>query len=393
MKFQVAKQDLQQALDTVSSAMAGGGSDLSSHFTFRLPPGGDGSRMEVLAYNHGRLFAGCPFVAVATETDKGSSFTVEGNRITQLLNAIPESALTLEYDPSTKVVFVIAPRGTQQFQSLDPINFPYWDATIASAKQTCVLAADRFKSALDFARRFASDLDTTDPHLCVIEVKDGALAATDAKSAAVLVSVEGLKDSTLRVHVKDAAAILDFLGTAKDTPVTLLEHDRALFIKRDDGAVFGETRFNVNFPVFNHPEQDDQHFWKLSMDDLKSGIMFLLAGADKNDDRLTFSRPVADGPVVLTMNAMTGKPIPVDVACPESGDAVGTGIPGLPGKFVMSLVTLKKVLNLFADENLRFGVNNLKKSGAGFTRFIATKFADAEDKGGDQYRLFVMWMK
>jgi len=391
MKFQVAKQDLKLALDTVSSAMAGGGSDLSSHYTFRLPPGGDGSRMEVLAYNHGRLFAGCPFVAVATETDKGSSFTVEGNRINQLLNAVPESVLTLEFDPATKVVVVTTSRGTQQFQSLDPINFPYWDATITAAKQTCVLAADRFKSALDFARRFASDQDTSDPHLCVIEVKDGALAATDAKSAAVLVSVEGLKDSTLRVHVKDASAILEFLGTAKDTLVSLLEHDRALFIKRDDGAVFGETRFNVNFPVFNQPEVDDQHFWKLSVDDLKSGIQFLTSGSSKDDDRLTFTRPMADGPVMMTMNATTGKPIPVEVACPEFGDTAGAA--ALPAKFVMSCACLKKVLGLFSEENLRFGVNSLKKAGAGFTRFIDTKFADAEGKGGDQYRLFVMWMK
>lgn len=392
MKFEVAKQDLSLALDTVTSAMASG-SDLSSHYVFRLPPGGDGSRMEVLTYNHGRLFSGCPFVAVVTGVADGvSSFTVDGKRLQMWLGAISDSALSFEFDPETKVVLATAPRGTQQFQSLDPINFPYWDAQLATAKQTCDLPADRFKSALDFARRFASEEDTKDPHLCVIEVRDSNLVSTDAKSASVLVSVTGLKDSALRVHVKDAAAVLDFLGKIKTANVKVLEHPRALILQREDGAILGETRFNVNFPAFHQPEVDDQFFWKLSIEDLKSGIQFLAAGAVEKDDRLTFTRPVADGPVLMTMTAVTGKPVTVEVGCSESGVSDKTkDIPVF--KFVMSSVTLKKVLTLYSSEEyIRFGVNFLKKAG-GFIRFLDAKFEDADGNNGDKYRLFVMWMK
>jgi len=388
MKIQVAKQDLENALDVVASCLAGTGSDLSVHFLFRRDPA-DREKIQVMTYST-RISALCPVTATVDESDF-DAFTIEGWRLKKWLSKLPDAALTFEFDGA--VVEAVCPgKGTQKFQSLDPSKFPFWDKALGDAKIIALMPAERLHRAIDYSRNFASADESRQPELCVCEVKEGVLASTN-KRTATLVSVAALKDSSMRVHSKDAGAILSFLATIKDD-VEVLEHDKCLFLRRSDGAVFEESRFDANFPVFNRPPDKDPHWWVLDTEELRNAIPFLESGAQREDDRLRFTRPGdpddTERPVILSMQTATGGTAEQKVTCVESGSEPDAD--PLPDEgFTLAYPNLTKILDFVKSDTIKFGVSRRKKGG--YLRFVDVLFADEEGKGGDEYLTVAAWLR
>jgi hypothetical protein len=360
MRLQVAKRDLESALTAVGHAMAPSGTDISSHFVFRCTPDG----AEVLAFV-GRLFAQSPVTCVVSEDETVKSFTVEGSRLLQWVKAVRDAALELVFNSEDKVVTAVSPRGSMEFKSLDPADFPYWDAMWADVEPKGTCSADKLNDGLSYARQFCSDKETKKPQLCLIECRDGVLYATDEK-AITLVSLEGLGDSSLRIHRNDAGAVLKFLSTCGTDPVALLEHDRSLLLKRSDGAVFGVNRFKAKYPdIVVDRETPAMVWWKIATAEILGGIPFLTSGIQKGDTRLYFSRPVADGPVKMGMKATTDAQMDIDLPVIESGSEDGAKLP--TSGFVLDYTDVQKVLSQWDLDTVTFSIH--MKGAMGYVRF------------------------
>jgi len=374
MKILIAKQDLMDAIKLTSTTISTTGSDISTHYLFRVT--GDGTGAEVLSQSN-RVFSSCPLVCqVVGHTDgEPSAFTVEGKRLQMWLSAVEESALTLEFDG--EVVKATAPVGDQQFGSLDPEMFPLWDDVLKEATSTVSLDTPRLFGALSHLRSFISTDDTKTPEFSLTEVREGLFYASD-KETATVVGVQGIDGSAVRIHGKNIPALQQFLTLCGDGTIEILEHDRFAIYRRGDGALFGESRFSKAFPMLDvGRDREDQHYWILSKEGVETGIRFLRSGAPHEDVRLFF-RPSEVG-VEMGMTRMVGGQKFLPVECVESGASDNSDD---LDSFAISYKNLEKILSSYTGDTIRFGIN--QKGKGGWVRFD-------ESRAGDDYLSIVAW--
>lgn len=381
MKFQVAKKDLQEAIETVVGAWSSTG-DITSHILFRICQD-DNSKVEVLAHSN-RVFASCPIKA-AVVMELGTAFTVEGWRLKGWLSGIEDAALTMEMLQDGEVRAEVKDYATQTFRSLDPQNFPYWDKSMAKAKSVGKVVASRLSGALKNIKGFASPDENTLPEAVVVEVRSGVLTATDKASVLAFITVKGLENSEMRIHAKDIGTMCGFLGSV-DGEVEILETDRHVYLKRlADGAVYGEVRFQIEYPKVVSPPETDQQTWKVKTADLKRAVLFNYYGADKKDNRLYLSRPDEDGPVKVSMKNESGKLTTVPVPCLES--TKGKDVPELPAEgFPISREHAQLLLELLSmSDTITLGINVIAAKKQRYVRVTSTFFADEKGENGDTY--------
>lgn len=370
MKFQVAKQDLENALAVVNASLGGGNpADISNHILFRARQGdNDEWKAEALTYT-GRLCAGAPFVAkVEVKTGGPTAFTIEGARLKELLKFLPDAALEFEFDgANTTYRGPGGQHGTLKFRSLDPKKYPFWDDTLAEANVVAKIPAPGLRRAINWARMFVLDDETRRPDLSVFESRKGVIHATNTKSVA-LVTVPGMEESVLRVHGGDASKIVSFLDTVGDGEVEVLESELALYLRRPDGAVFGETRFNVKFPdnLKMGKIDSDPRWWEIPIADLKTSMGILGTVADRDDTRLRFKPGTGDTvelEMALESGESNGRQIMPLVNSGEEADA-----PPVPDVgFLLDRNELKRLLSVHEGDNIRIGLHPRGKSG--FVRF------------------------
>ena len=364
--------DLEIALKVVRVTV-GTSSDIASHYVFRSR----GGKLEVLSYD-GRTFSSC-FVPNTTTTEE-LSFTVEARRIHVLLDNVgANQPLELSYSEGGEVT-VKASRGKVTFSSLDPSLFPYWDDVLTGAASTATVGADRLHSALSNARQFIYDQESKNPALCVAEFRNGVLHSTD-QMAVSLVKMPGMEACKLRVFVKDLPNVLSFLVTAKGEDVEILESDRASFLRRPTGAVFGEAVFAHRFPDINvdWALEDDQS-WDIFQEELLAGIGFLQSGAKLDEPRVRFQRD--ENRVNLSMTSVSGKALPLTIPLVEFKQKEG-GVTEMP-VFAITDAYVSKILNGNGNTKVRLGVS--KKGAGGWVRV-------RDDRGPDTYLTTVAWLK
>jgi DNA polymerase III sliding clamp (beta) subunit (PCNA family) len=375
MNIVIAKRDLDTALNVVSNTVASGGGDISTHYLFRAR---DGS-VEILSYS-GRTFSSCPAVATVSEGTK--SFTVEAKRVSYLLNALADDAVLTFSMGESNEVSISTGRGKNVFASLDPDLFPYWDEVLAGATKTATIPANRLYDALSHAKSFVYDQEQKAPHLCVAEFRNGCLYSTDQMAVAIT-KVGGMDGSACRIFGKDLGSAAAFLSACKEAEVEVLESDRALFFKRSDGAVYGESKFGSRFPdlAVDWTIEDD-YWWDLPKSEVLASIRFLAAGA-RWDDTLLRMGSSESGEVFLSMTSAQGKAISLKVKA--TGEGKKDEAPDLPKEgFPVSHVYISKVLEGHSGDTVRFGVS--KKGKGGWVRF-------KDDRGPDTYLTTVAWMK
>lgn len=371
MKIQVAKRDLEAALQVVSPSLGSGlSSNVSTHYVFRARKVDGKWKSEILTYTD-RLCASCPFVSVLeVDDERKSSFTIEGARLKDLLKHVPDSVLELDFDGSD-TTYSGQDNGSKslKFRSLDPEEYPYWDDSLASAELTATLPAATLAKAFSLARPFVLlDAETRRPDLCVFEARDGVIHASNMKSAS-LVTVDGMEKSSIRIHGGDATKILSYLNSFGDgDDVEILESDLALYLRRSDGAVFGETKYNVRFPdnmKVTHIDEDPC-MWKINVGDLKTAIGILHAVSDRNDTRLRFKSGVGDTIHVEMALASGQGDASQTVALVEAAEAK-EDFHISPDGFLLDRDELKRVLSVYEEDILDMGIHPRGKSG--FARF------------------------
>jgi DNA polymerase III sliding clamp (beta) subunit (PCNA family) len=384
MKFTVAKKDLEAALQLVSQTVgsSGSGSDISNHYLFRIQEVGDQKRVEILSSN-GRVFSSA-FLVCQIEDETHESFTIEAKRLkgnNGWLSAVSDSALTFER--LEDLVVASSPRGSIKFQTLDPSTFPYWDKTLENIKKVATFKADRLKKILDYVRNMISDDESRKPHLCVTEVMDGSYYATNM-NVATMVKVPGLEKSTMRIHGKDVRSVVGFLNACGENEVEVYEHNRVVIFKCDDGSLFGETRFNVNFPNLSLSKYtSDQYAWTLPKQEIVEGIKFLMPCTDIKDAPHVFFAPGDDNNVILSMVSTSKQKVSLPIPCSKFSEERYEG-----DEFCVTHPELLKVLDYHDEEEVVFGINKRPKGKkGGFLRLTRE-----DEETGDQYLTVVTWV-
>jgi len=368
----VNSTDLDNALKVVRTTV-GSSSDISSHYVFRSR----GGFLEVLS-NDGRTFSSCVVPNVSTE--ESLNFTVEARRMHVLLDSVGQNQF-LEFTVLESEVTVKGVRGKVSFSSLDPSLFPYWDDLLSGSKTTAKLPADRLHNAFSHAKQFIYDQEAKAPHLCVAEFREGVLYSTDQMSVS-LVKVPGMEESNLRVFVKDLSSVLSFLSTVKASNVEILESDRAYFLRREDGAVFGETVYAHRFPNMSvNWDLDDDQSWELNQKDLLDGVKFLQSGARLDEPRVRFQK-LGENAISLSMTSVSGKPLSLTIPLSKFTQKEG-GVTDMP-VFAVTDVYLAKMLNGNTNDKVCLGIT--KKSAGGWVRI-------RDDRGTDIYMTTVAWLK
>ena len=383
MKITVAKSDLLNAQKAVAPCRSGTGSDLSTHYLFKvLPPASNAEdappTLEIAAYS-GQTFASAPVQGVTIEGDNLEDFTVEGWRLEQFLAAVPDNgkALTFSYDSSESktVEAKAASKNALLFTSLDPSGFPSWDTVIGKSTVTATLPARLLHSILSYVKDFVGNDETKHPEQTVIESRNGVLYGMNSTQA-VQVRCPALKGSTLRIHGKDVKGILTFLSNLRDADVDLLEdlpksgsgdkEPTTLILRQHQSdpnlptAIYGENRFTTPFPDLGPPGATDQHLWSFAKNEVLEALPLLEADAREKETKLRISRQ--DDVVKLSMQRPSDSWTVQEIS---SNDPVSSSdAPNLPGEgFKVNKDAFKAALMAMSGDSPTVGLNKLSRGG------------------------------
>jgi hypothetical protein len=174
------------------------------------------------------------------------------------------------------------------------------------------------------------------------------------------------------------------LASFKEAEVEVWEEDRAMFLKRGDGAVFGEMKYASRFPdIAVDWSIEDDHWVDLPKAEIANAVKFLASGA-RWEDTLLKMIVASNGTVTLSMNAANGKPISLEVKALAQGTQDGI-VATLPKDgFPISNAYVSNLLSNHSGETVRFGIS--KKGKGGWVRV-------KDERGNDTYLTTVAWLK
>lgn len=378
MKITVSKSDLDNALKVAGISLASSSDDLSSHYVFRKTDSG----VEVLTYNQ-RVCSAYPLPCEVSGAETGDTFSVDGWRISQWVAGVGDVPLTLHLE-SPGVLKLISPRSTVRVRSMDTASFPYWDQTLESAESKAEISAVRLASVLGYARHFVYSGDDK-PEMSQVTMMGGSMVAA-CFEAISRIQVPGLEDSELQVVLSDIGSVVRFLSHKNTEKVTVLEHKRTTFFRRQDGALLGVARPSLQFPeiktdVLSEPSSVS---WTLRTEDILAGLQCLKASAEKDNTILALSYDLDQNKVVMGVNSMAGGE---DVYPLEATNTMGMDqLPETGIRF--SYPHLQKVIGHFGKETISFNAIPVKKGQA----WVLVLSHKAEDEGSydDEYQTVLL---
>lgn len=386
MKIEVAKSDLENALEVPRIAV-GSGDDITSHYLFRIR----GDRVEILTHSL-RVFGFSRIQGTKHEGEDGDAFTVDSWRLDKWLGGMkPGKPLILE-TAGDGVVTVKGGRSKLRLRSLDPKRFRYWDGLYDSAEVVGEVAPSSLARALTYARWFISDDDTSKPELCQVESVNGVLWATDRR-ALTSVEMPRLPSLAFRAKGQDVPTLIKFLSekrTEDELSVEIRQAERSFeegggacaFFHRPDGSYLGVTRPTAAFPTLNlDRESEDQAILKLNREEFNEAINVLLAGAPKGHSTVTFTNHHEKG-VSLQMPCEAGDSVtfPLQHVTLTNGDAWTTN-------FTIDYAYLKGMADTFKLTDVELGINKRGRGG-----YVSFRYDDEEEDGkGNRYFTAIVW--
>ncbi len=380
MNIEVAKSDLEDALK-VAATTVGSGTDLSSHYLFRLL----GGRAEVLSYDM-RVFSGSPFTA-KVEGDDGEAFTVEAWRLDKWIASVGNGVLTLATSESGEVV-AKGPRSKIKLRSLDPTRFPFWDGLLDNSESMGEVEADVLRRAFSLSKTFVSTDDTNRPELCQVESIEGVMQATNRRAVSS-VTIRALPGLSLRVPGKDIGTVLKFLSdkNTQENPVDVktarrdaqADPDGVIFY-RPDGSYVGVSRPTSSMPKLPISAESSEVFLTLDIDEFMGGVAVLQASAKKDKAGLVrFARK--DESLVISM--------PSDAGGMDEYPLITSTEDGLDDVvFTLDHTYIKSLADQFNLDSIRLGVH--QRGRGGYVSFLHDEGSD-DDGVGNQYHTVIVW--
>lgn len=375
MKIKIKKRALETALHVATIAVASGeDSKLESHYLFRHEVATN--KTYILSQDKRRLLAQVPItdVEVSNIADnvEYDAFTVPGWRLRQWLTATESGDADLTLTSNGGVTKATSKRGSGTWGSLNPKDFPYWDSTFTAAKVITKISAQHLSHILSYLKNFVSDQDRN-PSLLAAEAKDGVFFATNSILVG-RVAVQALAKSAMRIHGKDIPSVLSFLGLIGDAEVEVREHERCLYLVRDDGAVLGVSRWVDEFPTIAglpvDPTTPLKSYFTVNTAELLAAIKFLSVFAKKEDVRLRFKvvdpDPATTSQGVLQISMQSGSGSGTEdiqeVPCIASGGMQDIRDAGHED-FILSKGYVETIANAFGDDTITFRVELAKRHG------------------------------
>lgn len=373
VQLRVRTADLTSALKVLPF-----GSDprsINAHVLFQVRTG----QLELLSCK-GRVLASVPVLADgdALPTD---AWTIEARRLKDVVKGLKEETVLLGFDRDRQKPFVQSSTSALELWSLDVASFPHWDEALRNTRMTAKLSAARLGSALAYSKQFTSDDEVEHSDLIVCEVQRGGLWSSD-KQALSLVRVAGLENAGFRIHRSDVAGFTTFLKSAGTSEVELMEHERMLFIRRVDGAVFGGMKPSVSFltKVRIGIDAVDEREWVVPKVAITRAMEAFAPSKGRQRDRLNFDFKVGRGTLIVSMMSVAEAPITHEVPCVEtilSDDAKPLPSAG----FMIDRESLRKVLSAWQSDHVKIGVKMLGERGG--IRFVF-------ERDGDKYLTMVI---
>ena len=378
MNIEVAKSDLEDALK-VTSTTVGSGTDLSSHYLFRLR----GGKAEVLSYDM-RVFSGAPFTA-KVEGGEGEAFTVEAWRLDKWVASVGNGVLTLAKGESGEVI-AKGPRSRIKLRSLDPTRFPFWDGLLDNSVSMGEVEADILRCALSLSKTFVSTDDTNRPEICQVESVGGLMQATNRRAVSS-VKIRALPGLSLRVPGKDIGTVLKFLSdrNTQENPVDVKEVRRdgdasGVIFCRPDGSYVGVSRPTSAMPKLPIEAEESEISLTLDVDEFMGGVAVLQASA-KKDKADVVSFACKGGSLVISM--------PSDAGGVDHYPLITSTEDGL-GEITFSLdhSYIKSLADQFKLDTIRLGVHS--RGRGGYVSFLRDE-GSGEEGVGNEYHTVIVW--
>lgn len=290
--MKIAKNDLKETLG-IAQATLGNGPDITSHFLFEKV----GSEVFVSACNPPRIYSsiplkGCKVEEVKTESEEGDEvevgfqpFTLEGKRVIQAINAV-DGLLTITLNEGS--VKITSDKGVLELSSLDPSAFPPWRDMLAGASEMASTPANLLADTLTLSKPFMSTDETRRPELAQVYFTNGMAFSCDGFGLSMAKS-DSFKDLEVKFHLKDVAPATKFLKAHDGHAMSVLSSDKAVFLKAEDGAVFGmmEVPFDMPKPItqkyIDAFDWTPRRVWRIKKDDFANALNFLSSGADEDN--------------------------------------------------------------------------------------------------------------
>lgn len=376
MNIEVAKQDLEAALK-VAATTVGSGSDLSSHYLFRIHEG----QTEVLSFDM-RVFSRSPFTS-NVDGDDGDAFTVEAWRLDKWISSVGDGVLTLASGEKGEVT-AKGPRSKIKLRSLDPSRFPFWDGLLADASSMGEIDPAVLHRALSLSKTFVSTDDTNRPEICQIEAIEGVMQATNRRAVSS-VKIRDLPGLSLRIPGKDLTTVLRFLSDKATTgDVKVLEGTRkgssgsATIFERLDGSYVGVSRPVMAMPTL--PISIDERTMSLSLDvgEFMGAVDVLLSSAPKGQETVSFSSK--QGALVLSM--------PSDAGGVDEYPLITSTETGLNDiTFGIDYSYIRSLADQFDIDTMDLGVH--ERGRGGYVSFLHEDEGATEDSGNQYHTVFV----
>lgn len=376
MKFIVESVGLSEAVQIVSPAIGKTGSDISTHFLFRVREGS----VEILGYS-GRVFASSFLVScVLNEGEEGEAFTLEGKRLKLLISSLRSHNNDVTFESEKGDIKVTTPMGETLFSSLDPKTFPFWDSALNQTSNKTTLNRKKFASAITYCGKFVSDQVSKSPNICVVEYRKGVWYATDQ---VVLASVHGESDDcNFRVFSKDLNPLTSFLSSVSSYGDDVQVHlsDRLVAFKmvnsEDSPCFFGHSLYRHAFPNIGIDlDKDDHYMWNMDKSHLLDTIQFLNSGGKWDDPKINFkfkASPTEEDPksgsLSLSVPSVSGSDISVDMVLNHSVSDESS-VPFNNSGFFLSHPYLTKVIGCIPDEEIEMRINVKEDDRKGWSRF------------------------
>lgn len=390
MKIKIAKKSLDLAIQTANIALGGGDeSKLEAHLLFRYNPKDEALTM--LAQNGARMLCSVPLADAVVEGVASDAeevlFTVPGDRMRKWLAAVDQDEV-VTLTPVDGHVKVTSKRGSGKLGSLNPKDFPFWDQTLSEAVETATTNCAYFASVLSYLRNFVSVDESRYPNLLGVGANGlGSVIATDRVGASRVRS-DVFNDCHFSINGKDIPAVLSFLGVKGAGGLVLKEHDRCLFLQRENGSVLGVTKWasipfeKVKDTLFEQPDPHPNHA-VLSVADIQGGLKFLSAFAKKDDILVRFR--FETGKAVFSMCSATGASGEDEQVVPLISET-GMDIVSTKGKgyFFLSKTHLEVVAASATKPEITMGVTASQASGYSSFRL--------ELPNGDAIDTILMWI-
>ena len=376
MKITLAKSDLEVALKVVS-ATVGSGTDLSSHYLFRVKDGA----AEVMSYDM-RVFSRSPLTAEVDGED-GDAFTVEAWRLDKWVSSVKNGVLTLSSDEKGEVI-AKGTRSRNKLRSLDPSRFPFWDGLLSTAEDIGDVSPAVLHDALGLSRHFVSADDTNRPELCQIEGVEGVIKATNRRAVSA-VTVRSLMDLDLCIPGKDLGVVLKFLSdkTTQEDKVSVKTATRsegggaAVIFCRPDGSYVGVSRPSAAMPRLPIEVEDSGVSLTLDVGEFAGAVDVLLASAPKGHDAVEFSTG-EDGSLVLSM--------PSDAGGHDTYPLIRSTAEGLDDlTFALEFDYVRTLSDHFSLDHITFTVHQRKRGGyVSFTH-------DGDEEDSNFHHAVLLW--